>query len=525
MLAFEQPGSEKNLSSSPLPDSPSPTAVTDCEFIEGLPSSEAHKRATLARNLLGCASRALALWLIEIDKRKLYLDFCCSSVYQYASLHLSLEGHAVSEYLRTGRALQNLPSLSRAYEKGEISSSKMREITRVAVPETDAFWTESAKKCTTREIEKMVVYTPKGGLPFEVAIGARESVGVASPTGKMDKTDKIEMRNAQEGIGGKPVEEAIGGKPIEEEKRIKYHDKLIIELAGDQMAVVKDAFDKARKESGLKDRASLLEFMARQYLSGSTEIAGNGRKAPYQIVLHSHPTSGIAWVESMNGERYISPSTLDKALCDAEIIDLRDGVEREGKNSTAGTFKENRIEDPGMVEDSSPTMGLSLGSGNELTVGLSHGDRNDPAGKSLANSPTVGLNHHVDNELLDYVNALYAIYRNKKKGACKHKAHIPWIRESAHYLRIYGIPPALRAKVLLRDRHTCQAPGCGCKAFILLHHIVPLGAGGENSEYNILVLCYKCHALVHDGILRVSGQAPSNLIWRDKDGRILIGNS
>lgn len=491
MLAYEQSGPEKNLSSSPLPDPASSTAIADCEFIEGLPASEAHERATLARKILGCASRALALWLIEIDKRKLYLDFCCSSVYQYASLHLSLEGHSVSEYLRTGRALQNLPSLSRAYENGEISSSKMREITRVAVPETDAFWTESAKQCTTREIEKMVVYTPKGGLPFKEAIGAKEPEGAASSAGKTEKTDETGMRYAQE--------ESVD-KPIEEEKRTRYHDKLIIELAGDQMAVVKDAFDKARKESGLKDRASLLEFMAREYLSGFTETVGNGRKAPYQIVLHSHPMSGIAWVESMNGERYISPSTLDKALCDAEIIDLRDGIEREGKNSTAGPFTEEKMENRGIAKESSPT------------VGLSPGDKNDP---------TVGLQPHDDNKLLDYINALYASYRNKKKGACKCKAHVPWIRESAHYLRIYGIPPALRAKVLLRDLHTCQAPGCGCKVFILLHHIIPLGAGGENSEHNILVLCYKCHALVHEGKLRLSGQAPSNLVWRDKEGRIL----
>ncbi len=154
-----------------LPNSENPSSreipLCDCEFIEGLPASEAHERALSARALLGRAQRNLALWLIDINERKLYLEFSCSSVYQYGALHLNLDGHTVAEYLRTGHALRKLPLLSEAYKKGQISSSKVREITRVAVPETDAFWTESAQKRSTREIEKMVVFTPKGGMPLQ----------------------------------------------------------------------------------------------------------------------------------------------------------------------------------------------------------------------------------------------------------------------------------------------------------------------------------------------------------------------
>jgi hypothetical protein len=51
---------------------------------------------------------------------------------------------------------------------------------------------------------------------------------------------------------------------------IKYNDRLTLELSGEQMALVKDAFDKARRESGLKDRALLLEFIARAFLSAGS---------------------------------------------------------------------------------------------------------------------------------------------------------------------------------------------------------------------------------------------------------------
>jgi len=67
--------------------------------------------------------------------------------------------------VRTGKALEHLPLLSQAYEEGEISSTHVREITRVATPETENFWYEATKKSTTRQIEKLVAFSPKGGLP------------------------------------------------------------------------------------------------------------------------------------------------------------------------------------------------------------------------------------------------------------------------------------------------------------------------------------------------------------------------
>ena len=83
----------------------------------------------------------------------------------YATSHLALGEHTIAEMVRTGKVLEYLPLLSQAYEEGEISSTHVREITRVATPETENFWYEAAKKSTTRQIEKLVAFSPKGGLP------------------------------------------------------------------------------------------------------------------------------------------------------------------------------------------------------------------------------------------------------------------------------------------------------------------------------------------------------------------------
>ena len=103
---------------------------------------------------------------------------------------------------------------------------------------------------------------------------------------------------------------------------IKYHDKLIVELSGEEMSIVKDALDRARKESGLRDRKSLLLFIVKSFLADTHTDGRETRKPPYQILLHHHLPSGLTWSDTMNGEMPVSPNVLEKALCDAELIEV-----------------------------------------------------------------------------------------------------------------------------------------------------------------------------------------------------------
>ena len=48
-----------------------------------------------------------------------------------------------------------------------------------------------------------------------------------------------------------------------------YVEKMVIELSAEQAAIIHDALNSARKESGAKDRASLLAHIARNFLDGA----------------------------------------------------------------------------------------------------------------------------------------------------------------------------------------------------------------------------------------------------------------
>ena len=54
-----------------------------------------------------------------------------------------------------------------------------------------------------------------------------------------------------------------------------------------------------------------------------------------------------------------------------------------------------------------------------------------------------------------------------------------------------------RAKVLWRDRYTCQQ--CGGKEKLNAHHIIPKHLGGTSRPKNGLTLCRRCHESLHRG--------------------------
>ncbi|MHC9539065.1 MAG: HNH endonuclease [Vulcanimicrobiota bacterium] len=484
------------------------------DLVQGLSSDEVHKRALAARKFYGKAEKALTFWIMEMDERKLYKDFGCSNIFQYATRYLSLGEHTIAEILRTGKALAQLPLLSEAFEKGQISSSHIREISRVATKDTEEYWRDTVRGKTVREVEKLVAFTPKGGLPgvkntelrpvSSAAIQPAHNMTPAIPvesaifsaqTPAPAPEDVLKCTSAGEALkepgtntgmsqqreqSNAPVislqeQNATVEAPHQPQGSVKYHEKLVVDLDALQMSVLQDAFTKARKESGLRDRASLLVHIAKTFLEGCP-TSGKRRKPRYQIVLHRHLPSGLAWCDTLKGERPVSPEVLEKALCDAEIIELDE--------PTAPTWEQDDEK-----ETDSSVM------------------KEDAGSKS----------NDILKEANDYINEQYmSIKAAKRKGRTQYKSIYKGIRKEGR-----AIPAPLRKKVLLRDRCTCQAPDCGRRIFLTIHHLTAFALCGIHSVFGLLTLCSKCHALVHEGKLSVEGEAPHRLIWRDGKGRVI----
>jgi hypothetical protein len=73
-------------------------------------------------------------------------------------------------------------------------------------------------------------------------------------------------------------------------------------------------------------------------------------------------------------------------------------------------------------------------------------------------------------------------------------------------------PPRLRRRVLAREAGLCGNPRCGHRADHC-HHVVFRSRGGKTELANEVAVCGTCHALIHAGLLRVTGDARDGLRW------------
>src|SRR6185503_17503392 len=59
---------------------------------------------------------------------------------------------------------------------------------------------------------------------------------------------------------------------------------------------------------------------------------------------------------------------------------------------------------------------------------------------------------------------------------------------------------------------------CRRPSLLDAHHIEHRASGGRTEPKNLMTLCRPCHALVHEGLVRISGEAPNGLVITDKEG-------
>jgi hypothetical protein len=104
-------------------------------------------------------SRGLARFLdllVEYDRRQAWGSWGCVSVQHWLSWKCGLATVAASERLRVAKAIQELPLIKQAFWEGHLSYSKVRELTRIATPETEQRWCEVAPHLTAGQLAKLV---------------------------------------------------------------------------------------------------------------------------------------------------------------------------------------------------------------------------------------------------------------------------------------------------------------------------------------------------------------------------------
>ncbi|HEY7642860.1 MAG TPA: DUF222 domain-containing protein [Steroidobacteraceae bacterium] len=109
----------------------------------------------LAGHLNAANYRFLSL-LAEFDRRKGWNCRATRDCAHWLNWKCGIDLGAAREKVRTARALENLPQVSAAMARGEISYSNVRAITRVATPENEQFFVNIALHGTAHHVETLV---------------------------------------------------------------------------------------------------------------------------------------------------------------------------------------------------------------------------------------------------------------------------------------------------------------------------------------------------------------------------------
>jgi len=109
----------------------------------------------LAAQIAAATCRWLEL-VAEFDRRGAHEAWGFHSCGAWIAWRCALDPRSAREHVRVARALEGLEAVRERFARGELSYSKVRAITRIAVPENEAELVEMARWATAAQLERLV---------------------------------------------------------------------------------------------------------------------------------------------------------------------------------------------------------------------------------------------------------------------------------------------------------------------------------------------------------------------------------
>jgi hypothetical protein len=256
------------------PPGPSPAAVGDQpETVEDW--KRVHARIAELGAARASHERDLCRWLLAAERLGVHARAGYASLREYAARVVGLSGRQTEERLRVGRALAELPGLDDALAGGKLCFSVVRELSRVAQPDTEAEWLDWASAKTTRQVEQ--------------AVASRR----------------------------------LGDRPRDPGDPSRRRHRLAFEVRAETLALFRDLQATVRSDLGGEvDDDTLLYEIARRALGGPTEAG----RASYQVAVTRCPDCGQASIDAAGQSHPVDQAVLDMAACDGQELGAVDGA-------------------------------------------------------------------------------------------------------------------------------------------------------------------------------------------------------
>ena len=420
-------------------------------------------------------------WLLCALRSSAHVHLGFGSFGEYIERLFGYKPRSTQEKLRVAEALEALPAMASSLESGSLSWSAVRELTRVAVAETERAWLEVASGKTVRQLERLIEGKHPGDAP-----GA--------------------------------------SRPLSERRQV-----LRFEVEPETFALFREAMNELRRRTGsqLDDDSALLS-MARHVLGGP----GDAGRASYQIALSLCAQCGSA--EQQAGGRLVAvgAEVIEQARCDGQHLGY---IAKPAANENAAVEGSDRNEAGharaalGADAGEAPAHLNAAVEGHDTPDGDADVDADGHHDTQVGDAHVGAEGHSHDAQALPRTAANRDQRRERHLGrapAPQRGAGAPGARaalpDGGHGARPatrakQSVPPALRRAVLRRDQERCQVPGCTHAMFLDLHRIVLRSEHGQHELENLITLCGAHHRAAHRGELLITGSA-TKPYFRHTDG-------
>jgi len=392
---------------------------------------------------------------------------------EWLAWRTGMDPRTAREHVRVARSLEALPETSRSMSRGRLSFSKVRALTRVAAPDTEADLLELAEGSTAARLEVMVRAWKKGTRQDEAA-RARE----------IHRLRRLSIVPDEEGmyvIRGR-LEPEIGALLMR-----------AIDAASD--ALYREEPRPERRPERREDAAAVAAAVdARSSSRGSAEPrTGADANAGVAVPAGSAEPREVEWTIGREAERdTVRDTGLEAARRRADAVGLlaeralaaglggREGPEPPISGTRAGRYQVLLHVDPETLSADGEPGHSHLEDGTRLSA--------ETARRLACDAAVVTVRHAGDGSVLDVGR------------------------------RTRTIPPALRRALEVRDRG-CRFPGCGLR-FTDAHHVEHWADGGATTLDNCVLLCRYHHRLVHEDGWRLEWWGKGRAVFRDPRGRV-----
>jgi hypothetical protein len=253
--------------------------------------------------------------LCEAQRAGVHRRLGFASFGEYVERHFGYNRRLVKEKLRVALAIERLPRTSEALRSGEVNWSAVRELTRVAAPETEGAWLEAARGRTARQVEEMVSGRALGDLP-------------TTPADPKLRTYHIHLELCAETravfVEALAALRKHAGEALDDDAAVLLMSQRVLDTLG-RAGVCADSGVSVDADSSVGEGT---DVGANSGVGASSGVGANsGRdsaRAGYQVQVNI--CKKCRYAEQIgNGQAHpIAPAIAEMVMCDAQVIDASD---------------------------------------------------------------------------------------------------------------------------------------------------------------------------------------------------------